>query len=183
MKSILIWLAAEFSDPVNAAAQIIGFIPMILAYFVFLFNDRRKVIAFKASSDLLWALHFLLLGELSGCVINSINVVRNIIFAQKDKKWASSIAIPVVFCIITAVGALLSRSGLKSIFPLIGSCLAVMGFWCNEPRHIRKFNLPAVSLWLIYGLLTGSISTIICNIMSFVSILTAELRLIRNKAG
>jgi hypothetical protein len=82
MKNIFMWFAAGFAEPVNTVAQIVGFIPVILAYFVFVFNDRKKIIVFKASSDLLWALHFLLLGEMTGCIINIINVIRNIIFSQ-----------------------------------------------------------------------------------------------------
>lgn len=167
----------RLSEPsANTLGQIIGFIPMILAYFVFIFNDRRKVIAIKALSDLLWALHFFMLGELSGCVVNGINVIRNIVFSQKHRKWASNIAIPIVFCAITAAGTALSWNGIKSFFPLLGSCLAVVGFWCTEPKNIRKFNLPAALLWLLYGIITGSVSTIICNGVSIISITIAELK-------
>ena len=181
MKNILMWFATEFADPVNAVAQIVGFIPVILAYFVFVFNDRKKIIAFKASSDLLWALHFLLLGEMTGCIINLINVIRNIIVSQRNRKWLSGSVIPILFCGITAIATLLSWDGVKSIFPLVGSCLAVVGFWCNDTHNIRKFNLPAVLLWLIYGLITGSVSTIVCNLMSISSILAAELKVLNEK--
>lgn len=156
---------------VNLIGQLVGIVPLILAYFVFAFDDRRKIIMFKTSSDLLWALHFLLLGELSGAIVNLINTVRNLIFSQKEKKWCQHIFIPVFFCILTVICTFLSGDGIKSLFPAIGSCLAVIGFWCSSPQNIRRFNLPAVTLWLIYGIITGSVSTIISNSLSIISIM------------
>ena len=164
-------------------AQLVGMIPLILSFFVFIFNDRRKIIIFKGISDLLWALHFFLLGEMSGAIINSVNTVRNIVFFQKDKKWCNHRLIPILFCAFTVFGGIFSFDGIKGIFPMLGSCLAVIGFWCSKPDTIRKFNLPATLLWLIYGIMTKSVSTIICNTLSIISILTAALRLRREKAG
>jgi len=166
---------AEICNVKVLFAQLFGFIPMTLAYFVFMFNDRRKVISIKACSDFLWSIHFILLNEMSGAFVNGINVVRNIIFFQKQK-WNLGIVVPVIFCIITVLCTILSGDGLKCIFPLTGSCFAIFGFWCTKPENIRKFNLPDVILWLIYGIITGSISTIISNGFSCASILTAELK-------
>ena len=150
--------------------QIVGVFPLVLAYFVFLFNSRRKIILFKTASDLLWALHFFLMGAMSGALVNLLNTVRDIVFFQKEKKWCQHTFIPVFFCTLTLFCAILSGDGLKSIFPCVGSCLAVVGFWCSSPENIRKFNLPAALLWLVYGIITGSFSTILCNSLSVISI-------------
>lgn len=96
MNLILNW--AEICNVKVLFAQIFGFIPMTLVYFVFMFNGRRKVISIKACSDLLWSIHFILLNEMSGAVVNGINVVRNIIFFQKQK-WNLGIVVPIIFCI------------------------------------------------------------------------------------
>jgi hypothetical protein len=60
--------------------------------------------------------------------------------------------------------------------PVIGSCLGIIGFWSNDPKNIRKFNLPALTLWFIYGVLTLSLSTIVCNIVSITSIIITEIK-------
>lgn len=161
-------------NPVRMTGQLIGFIPMILGFFTYIYNDRRKNIGFKMLSDGVSAIHFLMLGEMSGCVINIVNTVRDYIFSRKGKKWASHIMIPITFVLISMGVTLASWEGIKSILPLTGTCLAIVGFWCSKPHIMRRFNLPGVGLWLIYGVITGSVSTCVGNTISIISMLIAE---------
>ena len=175
MEDIMQRLTAFFADnPRLVAGQIIGFVPMVLSFFVYIFNDRRKTIALKTIMDMLWALHFFLLGASSGCVINMINSVRGVVFAQKGKKWASHIAIPIIFCVASAIGTFATWEGVRSLLPLMGTTLAILGFWCNEPFMMRRYTVPGVTLWLIYGFIAGTVSGIICNAVSIVSMMIAE---------
>ena len=124
-------LAASFTHPVTAVAQILGFIPVVLGFFIFRNVRRGTSIALKATSDFISAVHFFLLSAPTGCAINVVNTVRGFFFAQKGrKKWASGIWIPIVFCFATALSTALSWAGFISILPLLGSCLAVVGYWC-----------------------------------------------------
>jgi uncharacterized membrane protein len=59
MNYFIDWIFGGFSSPRDIIAQIIGFIPLLLSYFVFLKSDRRKIILYKACADLFSALHFL----------------------------------------------------------------------------------------------------------------------------
>ena len=183
MTAFFDWLAAEFSNPLTATAQIIGFIPLALSFFTFLSNKRAKIIFIKIITDCMWVLHFFLLGEIVGGSVNAINTVRNVIFSQKHRRWASHIAIPIIFGALTVGSALLRWQEWYSFLPMLGSLLAVIGFWCNDPRNIRRLNLPAVLLWLIYGIITGSISATLCNVFSIISILIAEIKEHAKKDG
>ncbi len=175
-------LIAQFSTTQTAIAQIIGFVPMVLSYFVFYFNNRKAIITTKAISDLLWMIHFLMLGAYSGALTNAVCAVRGVVFSQRGKKkWTSSIAVPIIFCIFTLSVTLVSWAGPKSLLPVVGSCLGILGFWCDDPKNIRKFNLPALVLWLIYGILTLSLSTIVCNVVSIVSIIITEIKVRKEK--
>ena len=114
-----------------------------------------------------------MLGAFSGGAINTVNVLRNIIFAQKNKKCARSNMIPVVFMVFTFACAVPTFQSIKDILPIIGSWLAIIGFWQNDVKLLRIFNLAGVILWLIYGIITVSVSTIICNVLSIISIFSA----------
>lgn len=172
MSALTHWLFSGFDSIWDIIAQIIGFIPLILSYFVFSRSDRKKIILYKACSDFFGAIHFFVLGAFSGGVINTVNVLRNIIFAQKDKKWASSNVIPALFMLFTVVCAIPTFRGVQDLLPIIGSCLAIVGFWQNDVKKLRIFNLAGVILWLAYGIMTVSVSTIIYNILSIISILS-----------
>ena len=122
----------------------------------------------------MWTLHYFLLGEVVGGAVNGINTVRNVVFSQKGRRRrASRTYILVVFCILIALTSLLRWQEWYSFLPMLGSILAALGFWCSDAKNIRKFNLLAISLWLVYSIIIGSISGMLCNIFSIASILVA----------
>ncbi len=175
-------LAAQFQNPVTAVAQVLGLIPVLLGFFIFRNVRRNTSIVIKAVSDFLSAVHFLLLGEATGCAINFVNTFRGICFAQKGRhQWASGIWMPIAFCLFTTVSTLISWTGWESLLPLLGSCLAVVGYWCKKPRHLRRFNFAGIFLWTVYGVITLSVPTMVGNIISLTSIALTEIRTAQKK--
>ena len=162
-------------DPTDTrmlVAQLVGFIPLALALVTFALKRRGHIIISKTLSDLTSAVHFFLLGEVVGGAICIVNTARGIVFFNRGKtKWLSHILVPVVFSIITLATSWIRWEGVVSLLPTVGSVLAIIGFWCNDPKLLKLFNLPAVTLWLIYSIITGSISATLINIISIVTIL------------
>lgn len=184
MTAYLQELAASFTNPVTAIAQILGLIPVVLGFFIFRNINRTTSITIKAASDFLSAVHFLLLGAPTGCAINFVNTLRGICFAQKGRKqWASGIWMPILFCAATMVSTLIGWSGHISLLPMAGSCLAVVGYWCTEPRHLRRFNFAGIFLWTVYGVITLSVPTMVGNAISLTSIVLTEIRTARKKTA
>lgn len=182
MKAYFLGLAAQFTNPMTAIAQILGFIPIILGFFIFRKNTRSKSIVLKATSDLISVLHFALLGQWTGCAINAVNVFRGICFYQKGRRpWASGIWMPIIFCAATVASSILSWAGPKSLLAMIGTCLGVMGYWCKSPENLRKFNFAGISLWTIYGVIVFSVPTIVGNLISLISITITQIRVSREK--
>ena len=169
-------LAGQFADPVTAIAQIMGFIPMIMGFFVFYSNDRKKTLATKAVCDTLFVVHFFMLSQWTGGLVCIVNALRGILFSQKGRfKWSSTLFLPILFCLLTIGSSLMGWTGAKSLLPMIGSCLAVIGYWCHKPHYLRRFNLVGIGLWLIYGILTLSVSTVIGNSIYIGSIIRTEI--------
>lgn len=173
-------VAEQFANPVTAVAQLLGFVPLLLNWFIFRPHSRNTSIAIKAVSDGFSALHFLLLREWTGCAINCVNIGRGVCFAQRGKRtWASGVYLPVLFCILTVASSALSWMGPESLLPMAGTCFGVIGYWCREPAHLRRFVLCGVSLWLIYAVITVSVPTVVGNLISITSIILTELRTVR----
>ena len=175
-------LAGQFTNPVTAIAQVMGFIPMILGFFVFYFNDRKKAIGIKAVCDGLFVAHFSLLNQWTGAAVCAVNVLRGLMFGQRGKnKYLSMLWVPMLICTLTVGGSLLGWTGLESLLPMVGSVLAVIGYWCNDTRLLRRFNFAGISLWLVYGFITLSVPTIIGNCVYLISIARTELTLLIEK--
>ena len=170
MSYVVNWFWSGFSDVRSGIAQLIGLVPLVLSFFVFRQGDRKNIIYLKTCSDFLWAIHFFVLGELSGGMVNLVNTVRNVIFARRSKGMADRKYIPVLFCAFTMVCALPGLKGVYGLFAMVGSCFAIFGFWQTSVKKLRVCNLIGVTLWLVYGVWTVSVPTIISNVLSIVSI-------------
>lgn len=170
-------LAEQFTNPYTAVAQILGFVPLALSWFIFRARSRKGSIALKSVSDGFSAVHFFMLGQWTGCAINCINTVRGTLFYQKGRrKWASGLFLPIGFCLVTIAFSCLSWTGAESLLPMLGSCLAVVGYWQTSQRWLRRFNFAGIFLWLIYGFITLSVPTVVGNIISLSSITVSEIR-------
>lgn len=162
-------LLALFSTPEGAIAQCVGFVAMGVALVTFTFRTRKRILVSKMIADLLWVIHYLLLGATSGAAINAINAVREGVFYHKEKKWASTVLWPALFVCANAVSTVFSWQGWISLIPLLGSSINVIALWCATPRWMRLLSIPALTLWEIYSILVGSVPSMIVNVLSIIS--------------
>ena len=170
------------SSEAELIGHIIGLFALLAATSVFLFKKRRGILAAKFSTDGLYSLHFLLLGQQTAALITLINVVRGVVFYNKGKKWASSNAWCAVFIFLSISSAFVNGFNAVNILPAIGSSIAVIGLWSTDTLTLRVFNLCGVSLWLIYTAIIFSPSAVICNAIYVVTISISLVREIKNRA-
>lgn len=175
-EELLRFFTLDMSNPLKFAGQLVGFIPLILSFVTFSLSKREHILISKTFSDLTSVVHFFLLGEVVGGAVCIVNTGRGFVFYNKGKNWASGIYIPIIFSALTLLTTLLQWKGWYTVLPAVGSVLAVIGFWCNRPRLVKLFNLPAVTLWLIYSIIIVSISATIINIVSIITILVSTVR-------
>ncbi len=159
-------------DMLTLIAQIFGIVGMGTVCVMYLGRKRKTILLAKFTGDVLWFVHYFLIGAYSGAALNLVGLGRETVFLNKGKKWASHIFWLYFFLGITITSCLITWEGPVSLLPMIGSCCAVVSFWCTKPLHIRLLGFPAQTLWLIYGALPShlSVQTVICNSFSLVAI-------------
>ncbi len=176
MNKLIEFFTLNPAEPLTFWAQIIGFIPLSLSLLTFSLSKRSHILISKTFADLTSAVHFFLLGEVVGGAVCVINTARGCVFYQRGRsRLASHISVPIIFCILTLASSFIKWEGIVSLLPTCGSILAVIGFWFSDPRLIKLFNLPAVTLWLIYSIIIGSISATIINIFSITTIIISAI--------
>ncbi len=181
MKELIAFFTLDPSEPLIFWAQIIGFISLGFGLITFALSKRRHILVAKLACDFTSAIHFFMLGAGVGGAICLVNSARSIVFYYRgEKRFASHISVPVIFSILTIGCTAIGWAGWYSLLPAVGSVLAVVGFWCNDPRLLKLFNLPAVALWLIYNIITGSIASSISNTISIVTILVSLIIALRD---
>ena len=169
-------LASDFQNPMTATAQILGFVMMLVGFFVFYFKDRRKIIVTKACCDFGFAVHYFLLLQWTGAAVCAVNIFRGVLFSQRGRyRWADSVALPAIFLALTIGSSLLTWTGSESLLPMVGSCLALLGYWCTNTTYLRRLNLAGISLWAVYSVITMSIPSVINNLIYLASIIRTEI--------
>lgn len=160
----------EATGTLYAVAQVIGVLAVAVSCVIFLGRKRQHILLAKFTADVLWFLHYFMIGAYSGAALNVLAIGRESVFMNKEKKWASSKFWLVLFLCLTVGSCLLTWEGPISLLPMIGSCSAVVSFWCTKPIHIRLMAIPAQVLWLIYGIFHFSLPSFICNTFALITI-------------
>ncbi len=176
----------------GALAQGVGFLALVVSFFIYQQKTMRRTLLFKMTDDALWTIHFFMLGPASyvaGC-LNFICMLRELVLLARARyRWAAHfiwipvfIAINWIFSGITVLSGIgwditqLSLAHAYNLFSIIGSTIAVIGLCVKSPRTMRMLMLPAQSLWMIYAAIVASIPSMLSNGLMAFSILISIVR-------
>ena len=164
-------------DIISTAGLVFGVLAVAVALFIYLSRSRRVILLTKLTDDILWAVHYLLIGGFTATALNLIGVVREIVFFNRGKKWASSKIWLYVFLAAVIVAGILTWEGYPSLLALAGMIFAVFSFWCKAPLLICCLSIPSELCWLCYNIIHASVPGMIS---SNIAILSAVIGIIRN---
>ena len=151
--------------------QAVGILAMIESFFIFQVTDRRKMVLLKLVDDVLWIIHFVLIGGYTGALTTTVAIFREIIFFFRgEKKWASSPLWAVGFSIVFAACAPLSWTGIFSIFPATASVISTWVFWMKRTETAKLLQVPSAVCTLVYTVVYSSYSGMLAQIIMLVSI-------------
>lgn len=157
-------------------AQIIGFIAVATVMVMYQFKSHKVIMAIMVFMCGLWCLHFALLGCWSAVAMNTVNVVRSIVYSFRDKKWAQSRIIPAVFCVIAVVTVILTWQDAWSILPLIGTTASTIANWQSDTKKLKLCTLPVCFSWFTYNFHSSSYAGMINETLALGSIIVYFIR-------
>lgn len=156
--------------------QGVGFVGVIISFIIFQQKNKNKMILLKLLSDVVWALHYCLIGAYSGMAVALINIPREIVFYYQTRKNNNSPLPLVVFGIINLIFAILTWKNLLSLFPTFASILAMFAFWIKDVKTTKKLSLVVSVLMFTYDIFNYSYMGIINEIITLSSIIVALCR-------
>lgn len=165
----------------------IGIIAIIVGFFVFLSNNRKKIIFCKGVTDVLWCFNNFMIGAITGGVLNIVMVFREFVcFNRVDKKWAQHKFWMYFFsamCFVSPVIECINAGAINwfAFFPAVGSVFAVFGFYSTEPARIRWLNFAAAVPWFIYTLTVNNVTCCISTVVNMTSVIVGVVNAKRAK--
>lgn len=153
--------------------NIIAFIAAILMAYSGIIKQKKKILYVQTVEIILYTISDLVLGGITGAIINAVSAFRNILF-YKNKLGAKEKIIITVISIIFSV--LFNNLGLIGIFPLISSLLYL---WLMNIEDIIKFKylmIVTTVLWFIYDICIKSYTS---SVFDFINILANIISIIQ----
>lgn len=169
-------MAEFFQEHINIIAQAVGFCAMAVAIMMYQSNKHKNILLLMMLCSSLWCLHFGLLGHWTAVAMNGLNVVRNVVFCYREKKWASSNAVPAIFIVLSLILTVVTYEDLWSVVPFIASVFAIISTWQTDTKKLRFLTIPVCICWFSYNLFHNSWAGMANEVFALSSIIVAIIR-------
>ena len=169
--------ALKIDSVYGLVAQVIGFFGLICCMTAYQMKTQKRIVTVQIVSCTFFTVHFLMLGAYTGALMNFIAAVRSVVFANKDKKWASSNWWIVFFSAVCVVAVGFTWEGAISLLPMAGMVLTSISWGIEKASLVRLISLPSSPLWIIYNFISKSMAGVLTEVFVMISIVTAIIRL------
>jgi hypothetical protein len=156
---------------VLSPAQLVGYVAFVLGAAAFLQKSDRRLKFLNASQGVVYALHFLLLGNLPASGSSAISAVRSFL-ALRFRSLVLALAIVAAHL---AVGVLFAHG--IGWLPVIGSSAATVAIFTMSGIRLRSVLLGCTLLWLVNNIASRSIGGTALELTNFTTNLTTILRM------
>ncbi len=156
--------------------HILGFIAVVFFFIAYQIFDKKKLLITQTIAITLISVQYLLIGAYSGCVLNVVCLVRNILYYYRDKKGGSGLLLPGVISLVLVFVSLFSWEGYHSLLIVAGLVVNTIATGVFDTQNLRKSILVSCSLIFVYNFIEGSYSAMLNEIISISSALVGIVR-------
>ena len=165
----------------ETVAHILGIIALAFAVISYQQKTHKSILVFQLLANMTFCVHFIMLGAVTGGILNAVAATRAVIFVNKGKRWAENKIWLWVFCAVSIIVGILTWKDLFSILPILGMLCTTAALWIKTPKYVRLVAFPSSPLWLVYNTVNKSYAGAITEIITMCSIIIAIIRLDLNK--
>jgi hypothetical protein len=163
-------------------AQIIGGLAIITITSSVHFKKKNHMMTMQSLAHLLFAIQYIVLDAFSAAYMDTIAIVRNLIFYKFDEtKRRIPIILPIIICIIICIIGYINYNGIITLLPVIIALAYTISASFKDPK-VYKYTFGVCILgWMYYNLHYGAYVCVIGNIVELVSTITAVIRDLKRK--
>lgn len=153
-------------------SYIFGIAGVVANFTVYRQKNRKSLLCKKLFSDIMWCIHYSLIFAVNGAITCGISICREIVFLNKEHRWAKHKIWLAVFIALNTVISVFTWKGVYSILPGCSAIVSIIVFWIGKPNLTRYVQLPISVAFLIYNTIVGSYFGIVNELLSLISIFT-----------
>ncbi len=163
--------------------NVIALIASVMMVYSGFLKQKKKILYIQTAQIILSVFSNIVLGGISGAIINALSCVRNIL-CYKDKLDVRAKIILILLAIILSL--IFNNLGFIGLFPLISTVTYIL---LMNTKNVVKFKwliIFTMLMWLIYDLFIKSYTSaifdfmnIVANIISIIQILSKSKKSLR----
>lgn len=146
--------------------NIIALVASIIMVYTGILKSKKKIIYFQTIQLVLFVISNIILGGISGAIINAISCIRNILCYKNRLNALAKIFISVASIILIIF---FNNLGIVGLMPLIATLSYI---WLMTIKDIKKFKYLTMFnmlLWLIYDLYIKSYTSAIFDFLNIIA--------------
>lgn len=156
--------------------QVLSIVPVVLGFVTFQMKTAGRVLALQIVTALLFALHFFLIGVLSGAGLNLLATVQCVCYYFRDKRGNKSLVLPIIFATLFLATGILTWDGWYCIFVVVGLVINAMALALSDAQKIRYAMFIKSPCCLIYNVFAFSLGGIIYECVAIISAVIGTAR-------
>lgn len=155
--------------------QLIGLLAFCIHVLSFYKKKPITILVYQITANFAYAVHYFLLGGISGAILDIISIFRNITFIRiKDNKVIASLIFIFLYLLIT----FLFYEDYYSIFPFFGNTVYLLSIIRKDRKSLLIGGILCSIFWLLYAIFVNSYVSIVTEI---ILILSNSIQLVKYK--
>ena len=171
----------ENIDWIMLIGQILGVVAVILGFITYQMRSPKALLIVNLITCGVFCAHYLLIGAISGFVLNALGIVRNLVYTNRDKKIFSSPVWPYIFAVIMLIAGLVTWQDWRTILMIFALVINSVCLSLKNAQHIRYSLLITCPLVMLYDILVHSYGGIVYEGMSIASAVIGIIRFRQQK--
>ncbi len=154
-----------------------GVMAMISKLFEYQVKGRSTMLVIAIIANICWVLYFGFYGDFMSSLTCGINVIRMLLFAQREKHaWAKSNLWLIFFLALQTLIGILTYKSWMDIFVLVTGYVGIFAYFVIDQRIYRALSLVYMVLWVINDTIKFFPISLISDSISVVSVCVAIFR-------
>ena len=159
--------------------QILGILAFCILVLSFYKKNTMTILTYQVTSNFIYAVHYFLLGGLSGAFCSAIGMIRNIVFM---KIKSNKIIWTIIFLSLYITVTVIFYEKFYSLLPMMGNSSYLISMTNGSRKALLIGGIVNSLMWLIYSIFVGSYACICTESIIIISNTIQLLKLIDLRA-
>ncbi|MBE7059984.1 MAG: YgjV family protein [Ruminococcaceae bacterium] len=158
----------------NLIVQLIGIVAMLLCLLCYHFKKRQHLLITKLLADILWALHYILIGGVSAFLTNVVCTMRETVYLVDKSEKRRPLQL-IFFLALIWILVIIFNKGAAGVLPAVASSLGTYSFWQKSITKTRIIALLIAILMFTYDIFFKSYAGLINESFTMISVIIAMI--------